>query len=578
MKLSLNHKASLLVAALLLVLVVLVIKAVLIRQRKTIWLENLNREEAPLMGEDLDSIMREGSFISAPSPSLHATGVGASSTEPVAPTEAGDGFAELVRVSFPDYRPGKRAEAEAVLFEQFNALLDRCAQMEPQGGGSGALKRLEQFFSTCENLGASYHFQQTEQRERFAGGLRERSSRLPYMSHWAAVRMLGIAGGQTAVESLRGELGGGIFEDEAAIGLLKAGDTKALPVLLDYVSRGRIKSGRYNEVVDVLSRQAATSPAVVDALITFLDSGDSALRAAALDLLKKSLRPPEETLSASAVDDPGLARKWSDWWKRARASFRPPAEDRRDVVALSLITGIDTLSGAQREYFLKLQRDIEECCRALRSFDLEEHRGGEKMLYQLARRMVEDYGSAPARAQAVMEQCMGAMAGEVQTICLRQIFPSSEERSSFVAVAPRAMDNAPVPVLIFMSRLLGVAGERGALGALDRYRQSWVADVRRAAAIAMGLLGSAESLDDIAAIVAERGVNSQEGECCVVALERIGNKRAAELLLGVVRRAQPLLAYDAYLSLRALKGEGGRPVALEEFEQRRDAVADDLAR
>jgi hypothetical protein len=53
MNCSLNFKILLLALALLLVLVVLIFKAVMIRQRRVTWLEDINRRIAPLAMEDL---------------------------------------------------------------------------------------------------------------------------------------------------------------------------------------------------------------------------------------------------------------------------------------------------------------------------------------------------------------------------------------------------------------------------------------------------------------------------------------------------------------------------------------------
>jgi hypothetical protein len=41
-----------------------------------------------------------------------------------------------------------------------------------------------------------------------------------------------------------------------------------------------------------------------------------------------------------------------------------------------------------------------------------------------------------------------------------------------------------------------------------------------------------------------------------------------------MRDGPPILAYDAYISLRELTGEMGRPLPLEEFERGRGAVVD----
>jgi hypothetical protein len=56
-----------------------------------------------------------------------------------------------------------------------------------------------------------------------------------------------------------------------------------------------------------------------------------------------------------------------------------------------------------------------------------------------------------------------------------------------------------------------------------------------------------------------------------------GGARAPGVLFEVMRRARPLPAYDAYLSLRELRGEAGEFLSLEEFERCRTLVVDEYA-
>jgi len=44
-----------------------------------------------------------------------------------------------------------------------------------------------------------------------------------------------------------------------------------------------------------------------------------------------------------------------------------------------------------------------------------------------------------------------------------------------------------------------------------------------------------------------------------------------------VRDAKPLLAYEAYLSLRKLRGQPGRVLSLEEFEQGRTIIYEEVS-
>jgi len=69
-----------------------------------------------------------------------------------------------------------------------------------------------------------------------------------------------------------------------------------------------------------------------------------------------------------------------------------------------------------------------------------------------------------------------------------------------------------------------------------------------------------------------------EGERMVVGLERIGNDKAIETLLLVLARAKSILAYQAYLSLRRIRREPSKEISLEEFEQRREGVAEEYER
>ncbi|MEJ2744966.1 MAG: hypothetical protein P8123_04670 [bacterium] len=78
-----------------------------------------------------------------------------------------------------------------------------------------------------------------------------------------------------------------------------------------------------------------------------------------------------------------------------------------------------------------------------------------------------------------------------------------------------------------------------------------------------------------AAIEASSKTEPQRGDG--IAPARIGDVRPSGVLFGVMRDGPPLLAYDAYLSLRELRGGEGQPLSLEEFERGRATVVDEYA-
>jgi len=230
-----------------------------------------------------------------------------------------------------------------------------------------------------------------------------------------------------------------------------------------------------------------------------------------------------------------------------------------------------------RSYFMRLAKEMELCWQKLSLPEPGLHHEGELSCYRLARRMVEDHGPGGGAAMETMDRYMASFVDEVQLICLRQRFPASRERAEFTRWACGGMEKAETHVLIFMIRLLGIMGDRDSVKSLQHYRQSGEGAVRTAAVWAMGMQGSPDVIDDIGKILADQSLPAGEGGAFMVALERIGGGRAAAALREVVRDARPLLAYEAYLSLEKLRGQPGRVLSLEEFEQGRSILCEDYS-
>ena len=577
-KLSFNLKILIATGVLLLLLVALIFKAILIRQRELERLQNLNRQVAAEMEEmagmgaggaaDIPAVPPDAVSPPQPAPTPEARGEGEIDRAIAGIDDALDGFT--------DYTPAKRAAAESGLFERFESLVRRTAALERDGKSSAILRKVEAVFQKMERLGYPYHFQPTPGRDAFIARLSAEWGKLPYVSRWAYIRMLGIVGGEKVRAALRAAMVEGVFEDEAAIALLRAGDAESLPVIIDYAARGRIKGDRFKEIKMIVRR--TDNPGVMDGLIAFLDRTDPTIRSAALllidDFAANSRTAPRET----RPDDPQLKEKWVKWWRGAQGAYRPLDEEEPRIISLTLITGLDALprdGRFERSRFMVLTNEIVDCCRGLRSPELPVHRIGELSLYRLARIMAEEYDAAGANARQVLDQYLAAFSAEVQKICMRQRFPESAERTAFNRWAEGRMEKAKLPVAIFLIRLAGVCGDSGTATALLRYAQSWVPEMRRSAVISMGLIGAPEVADEIGKMLAAKDVGWEEGERMVFALERIGDVKAVETLVAVLHKAKSVLAYQAYVSLRRFRGDSPIPISLEEFEQRRDELGAD---
>lgn len=580
MKLSFNLKILIITAALLLMLMLLILKAIMIRHQRLNWLQTLNQKIAPDL-RDAQSVSTESA---SPVPALSLE-VPADSPE-MTPTplygkeenEIDRGISAVVFAldGFADYTPARRAAAEEVFFGRFASLIGKCAVAERGGRSSEILRKIEALFQRMDCLGYPYQFQATPARDRFVGRLAAEWATLPYVSRWAYIRMLGIVGGPASREALHKAMVEGVFEDEAAAALLRTGDPSALPVLIDYIARGRIKGDRYRDIRTVVRR--SDNPKVLEGLIEFLDRTDPTIRSAALLLVEDYARQSRTAPKETSPSDRQLKQKWAQWWAEARGSYLPMPEEERGIAALGLITGYDLLPKGgpfNKARFLALSEEIDICCRDLRSLELSSHRRGELSLYRLARQMVEHYDAGNAHVQQVLDQYLAAYVGEVQKVCMRQRFPESAERTVALRWAEGWMEKGKLPVVVFLVRLVGVCGDKGSSTALLRYAQSWVPEMRRAAVMSLGLLGEPWAVDEVAKMLAAKDIPWDEGERMLAGLERIGSEQAIETLCVVLGKAKSILAYQAYLSLRRIRGDLSKEVSLEEFEQRREALAGD---
>ncbi|MEI6634208.1 MAG: hypothetical protein WCP22_10380 [Chlamydiota bacterium] len=577
-KVSFNLKLLILTAGLLLVLAILIFKAIMIRQKQLNWLQNLNRQVAP------DGNEAAGKFpagaASLPAVSFDAPEAESTPTPPK-PKEESEIDRAIAKVcdaldGLSDYDPAKRAAAEEVFCTRFESLIQKCALAERSGQSSDIMRKIEALFQKMACLGYPYHFQQSRGKDQFIERLSAEWSKLPYVSRWAYLRMLGIVGGDKARAALRLAMVEGVFEDEAAIALLRAGDAESLPILIDYIARGRIKGDRYQEIKMVVRR--TDNPRVMEGLIGFLDRTDPSICSAALllieDYASQSRTAPKET----SPSDKRLKQKWAQWWSEARGAYRPTPEDERGLVALSLVTGFDMLpKGGQfdRSRFMALSEEIDSCCRDLASLELPIHRRGELALYRIARITVESYDAGDAYVHQVLDQYLGLIVGEVQKICMRQRFPDSAERTAHLKWAEGWMEKGKLPAVVFLIRMSGIYGDKGTATTLLRYAQSWVSEMRRAAVISMGLLGAPQVTDELAKMLSAKEISWEEGERMVVGLERIGDEKAVETLVDVLRKSKSVLAYQAYVSLRKFRGESSIQISLEEFEQRREGLIAD---
>lgn len=579
-KLSFNLKILIATAVLLVVLIVLIFKAIMIRQSQFDRLQTINRQVAP----DINDAIGKSTEGMAPPPTISFDAPDDSAAEPTpvwTPKEESTIDRGLVGIcdtldGFTEYDPATRAAVEALFFARFGSFIQECAVAERSGQSSAILRKVEALFQKMECLGYPYHFQQSPEREQFIANLAAGWSKLPYVSRWAYIRMLGVMGGDKAMAALRAAMVEGVFEDEASIALLRAGDAESLTVLIDYIARGRIKSDRSREIRSVVRR--TDNPLVMKTLIGFLERTDPTIRSAALllieDYASQSRTAPRET----DPSDRQLKQKWAQWWQSAQGIYRPTSEDERGVVALTLITGFDVLPKAgrfNRARFMTLTDEIEGCCRDLRSLELPIHRGGELALYRLTRIMVEEYEAGDANVHQVLDQYLAAFVAEVQKICGRQRLPDSPERTAYLRWSEGWMEKGKLPVVVFLIRMAGISGDKATVAALQRYAQSWVPEMRRASVISMGLLGAPQAIDEIAKMLSAKEVSWDEGERMMIGLERIGDEKSMGILLVVLRKAKSVLAHQAYVSLRNLRGEPSKQISLEEFEQRREELSAD---
>ena len=585
---SLNVKIIILAAFLSIILIILVVKALMIRQKKIKWLQELNRKLTPIEAEDFSVTFKYLDI----NPPIASDIVSADESTPVPvgiededTTRSGEAIGfdqpglERILVSFTDYNPEKRREAEESLYKYFETLTRECARLESSGETSRVSMLLEGFFEKVHRFDYPYRFERTEARDQFISRLSSDWSKLPYLSRWAYIRMMGIVDGEDVQETLRSAIQEGIFEDEAAIAILKTGDIKSLPVLVDNISRGLIKGKRFTEVKEIIIKR--NDPAVVEGLLAFLANPDSRMRMAALTLLERFSIRSKLAPQDSNPDDKNLKQKWEEWWSSVRSYYNPLMEEEERISAFTLITGTNLLiedGHMGRGYFRTLESGIENCCRGLRSIELPTHREGELALYRLGRQMVDDYDSGNENARKVIDQYIEAFIREVKKICLYQKFPASKERKEFIRWSlTGALNQNNVPVLVSTISILGLAGERETISVLRPYSESWVPDVRKAAIISMGRLGSPKAADMLGKMLQNADLSPSEGSQLVMALERIGNREAAKKLVRAVHAAPSIIAYEALLSLQKMRGKWERSYSLEEFEQERKVLADDYA-
>ena len=230
-----------------------------------------------------------------------------------------------------------------------------------------------------------------------------------------------------------------------------------------------------------------------------------------------------------------------------------------------------------RSYFMRLDGAMEDCWSKLRSPDPELRHKGELTCHRLAMQMVGDRSFCIGAAAEAMDRYMSVFADEMREICLRRKFPPSAERTTFSNWAAGRMETSDKKVLLFLIRLLGVMGDGSSVEAIGRYRQSTDPGIRGAAVWAMGMQGSPDVIDDVENAISDRSLPASEKEAFLVALGRIGGRRASGILFGVMRDAPPLPAYDAYISLRESRGQGGQPLSLEEFVRGSTVVVDEYA-
>ncbi|MDD5557314.1 MAG: HEAT repeat domain-containing protein [bacterium] len=584
MRLSFYVKVLIAIGALVVLLFGLIIWAITIRQQRIVWLDSLNPRDIPLeeFGTGLMSDVTP-----VPTPSIDDAATGIETPMPGSGARAGR-EAEIEREearladaigALADFNRERRVAAEATIFNAFEALIRLCAAEEREGRTSDALRRVEAIFQQMDVLGVPYRFEESDARREFVGRLAAGWGRLPYVGRWASIRMMGLIGAADARDALRSAMTEGVFEDEAALALLRTGDPSAIPVLVDYIARGRIKGGKYEEVRGVLL--LVDDPAVFDILISLLDNPEATMRQAALGLLEWLAAGSAEAPRGIGPTDGTLKRRWASWRFGDGASYNPSsAEPRADIIGLTVVTGFDSLPEAgrfNRAYFTGIGDEINAVCGRLSSLDREVHAEGERRLYRLARRMAEDYHAADADTARVMAQYMQVLADEVRRRSVRQTFAALPERGDFIRWATANIEQARMPALAFLLRLLGFAGDPEAAPVLRRYAQSSSPEVRDPAVLALGLLGEEAALDEIGRILSSREIGIPEAEICTVAMERIGTGKARGMLIEAMRIGRPLTAYDAYLSLKRIRGVPGRPLSVEEFEQGRGILVDEFS-
>jgi hypothetical protein len=568
---SLNFKIFIVAVALMLLLIVLIFKAATIRQRRIEWLRDLNRQIGPMEDEKGEE------------PSGWDTGI--QTVQPVTEgmeelEKRGDenlAYDELSRIldSFNKYEPAGRAESEARIYKYFESLVQSATENKQAGDTGEVLQGYESFFGKLEALGYPYEFEDTKEKKRFVDSLMSGWPRFSYMGRWATIKMLGIVGGPRAHEVLRNAVKEGVIGDEAVIALLRTGDEDTIPPLLDYISRGRIGGVRYLEVVRMLVDRG--NRAVLNDLIAQLGNKNRGIRVAALGLLERLAVLSEGTPKGISPDDSDLQRKWEKWWQSAQSEYEFPKMKEEGITALTLVAGVDSLpeqGDLGQSYFAKLRRDIEECCSALKMMDLKSHKKGETALYSIARQMVKDYERSNGEVREVVKQYMDIFADEVERICVRQRFGQSPERTEFARWATDELSKGDMPVVFLLAGVLGIAGDKETTGALHPYAESWIPEIRRAAIFSLGKLGSPEVTGEIGDILLDEKTSLADGEKGVAILEQLGTDEAKEVLIETLRSATPLIAYEAYLSLRRLYGEPGKALSLEEVEQGRKALAE----